>query len=176
MKEDNITSMFWLAHKVTFKVTDSGRKTSYGAYVRQIFRVTNISVSPCEYNMTVSLWQQSACVMLPPIPRRTSWLYMSTPHTVHLPEASLHVSWCCCVCMTDDIGELSHWQLEPLLMSLHTHAHTHKHAHTPFHVANVITDTSLRAILIISQQFFTLPGAESSREDNHKVMNIYNSD
>lgn len=51
--------------------------------------------------------------------------------------------------------------------------HTHKHGQTPLNVANVITDTSLGAILIISQRFFSSPGAESSREDSHEVMNIY---
>lgn len=41
----------------------------------------------------------------------------STYVYIRLLEASSRVSRCCCTCATAAIGELSHWQLEPLMMS-----------------------------------------------------------
>lgn len=55
------------------------------------------------------------------IPRHT-YIMMLVRRAVHLPQASSHVSRCGCTCATAAIGELSHWQLEPLMMSQPTTA------------------------------------------------------
>lgn len=55
------------------------------------------------------------------IPQHT-YIMMLVRHAIRLPGAASHVSRCCCTCATAAIGELSHWQLEPLMTSQPTTA------------------------------------------------------